>query len=632
MELSRCTAVKTLAVVLCVLSGGCNNRLLDPSQVGRFRPTPAVNIILDSLGVAEETPDAWDVADEPLPTDIIALEADSALGPGDIIRVSIFELYSEGQMFTNDYIVRETGQVSIPDIGVIHAAGLTETDLEHEIRGILSPDILKNPSVSVALLTSQRRMCSVVGDGVLRPGRFFIPRYDFRLNDALALAGGTRQFNVNTIYVSRRMEEEDNPISLQFRQPHRPRSREVTRAQPSHPVYSASVMPSRVPPAATWGQTADQERQMLGMATPTMQRLWRESEKILSSPDSWSRRAMRGELITPTQFDMIEDQGVTNESPGSTNNVADEPERVEWVFENGKWRPIVSGAQPELPDTPIPEDADDEMSSEPAQPTVQSQRSQSMMNDRSLNREQKTSLLERVRNKRAAVKDNASSPVQPLESPDKSPEDIDWVFQDGRWVPIGASDREKTGTALPLSDKSIIPLDAPKTTDDELQWEQAIQSRLIRIPADKLQAADRRYNIVIKPGDTIHVPVVMQGECYVMGNVNRTGIVNITGRPMTLKMVIAAAGGLGPLAYPKLCEVIRRIDGNREEIVMVDLDKIAAGEQPDFFIKPNDVINVGTHYTSRWRAVLRNAFRAAYGFAFVYDHNFSDEDYGTDVW
>jgi protein involved in polysaccharide export with SLBB domain len=168
--------------------------------------------------------------------------------------------------------------------------------------------------------------------------------------------------------------------------------------------------------------------------------------------------------------------------------------------------------------------------------------------------------------------------------------------------------------------------------EKDMQWEQAIQSRLIRVPADKLQAGDRRYNIVIKPGDTIHVPVVMQGECYVMGNVNRTGIVNITGRPMTLKMVIAAAGGLGPLAYPKLCEVIRRIDTNREEIVMVDLDKIASGEQPDFFIKPNDVINVGTHYTSRWRAVLRNAFRAAYGFAFVYDRNFADEDYGKDLW
>ncbi len=57
---------------------------------------------------------------------------------------------------------------------------------------------------------------------------------------------------------------------------------------------------------------------------------------------------------------------------------------------------------------------------------------------------------------------------------------------------------------------------------------------------------------------------------------------------------------------------------------MIDLEKIANGTQPDFFIKPNDVINVGTHGLSRWLAVLRNAFRATYGFGFVYDRNFED--------
>jgi len=134
---------------------------------------------------------------------------------------------------------------------------------------------------------------------------------------------------------------------------------------------------------------------------------------------------------------------------------------------------------------------------------------------------------------------------------------------------------------------------------------------------------------VIKPGDTIHVPVDIVGEFCIMGNVNRTGYIPITGRPMTLKMAIAAAGGLGPLAWPRRCEVVRRIGRKKEEIVMVDLDKITSGEQPDFFIKPNDLINVGTHPTSRWRAILRNAFRATYGFGFVYDRNFADRDFYT---
>ena len=164
-------------------------------------------------------------------------------------------------------------------------------------------------------------------------------------------------------------------------------------------------------------------------------------------------------------------------------------------------------------------------------------------------------------------------------------------------------------------------------------WDQigsgGTQRRIIRIPADKLLGGDPRYNIVIRPGDTIHVPVDIIGEFCIMGNVNSQGFINITGRPMTLKMAIAAAGGLGPLAWPKNCEVVRRIGKKREEIVLVNLDKIASGEQPDFFIKPNDLINVGTHPTARWRAVLRNAFRATYGFGMVYDRNFADRDFGT---
>ena len=161
------------------------------------------------------------------------------------------------------------------------------------------------------------------------------------------------------------------------------------------------------------------------------------------------------------------------------------------------------------------------------------------------------------------------------------------------------------------------------------EWAEKPEARVIKIPVEKLLSGDPRYNIVIKPGDSIYVPVDIIGEFCIMGNVNYQGYINITGRPMTLKMAIAAAGGLGPLAWPKRCEVIRRIGKSKEEIVMVDLDKIARGEQPDFFIKPNDLINVGTDATARWRAVLRNAFRATYGFGFIYDRNFADRDFGT---
>jgi len=192
-----------VVLVLSAAVAGCSNRLLDPAQIGRFRPTPAVNVILDSLGVAEETPVAWADADEPRPQDIVAAKGDYVLRAGDLVRISIFELFQEGATVVNDYVVSETGKISIPEVGVMQAAGLTEAQLEQEIRQVLSPSVLKEPSVTVALMNSQQRTFSILGNGVPQPGRYSIPRYDFRLTDALATAGGPMQFNVSHIYITR---------------------------------------------------------------------------------------------------------------------------------------------------------------------------------------------------------------------------------------------------------------------------------------------------------------------------------------------------------------------------------------------------------------------------------------------
>jgi hypothetical protein len=217
---------------------------------------------------------------------------------------------------------------------------------------------------------------------------------------------------------------------------------------------------------------------------------------------------------------------------------------------------------------------------------------------------------------------------------------IEWVFQDGKWVlvrvgePVAVEPRKQVGLKPqfkpepPKQEKARPVEPETKPLPEHYGWEDiesaGVQSRVIRIPKDKLYGGDPRYNIVIKPQDTITVQLDVVGEFYVLGNVNNQGVINLTGRPMTLKMAIAAAGGLGPLAWPRKCEIIRRTGEKKEEIVMVDLEKIASGTQPDFFIKPNDIINVGTHGVARYLAVLRNAFRATYGFGFIYDRNFAD--------
>lgn len=602
-----------LAVLLLLIAclAGCNNKFFDPTQVGRFRPTPAVNVILDSLGVAEETPVAWEEAETPKPGDIVAVKTDYTLRPGDIVRISIFELYQEGVPLVNDYVVSESGRISIPEIGVVQAAGLTETQLEEELRQILSPAILRQPSVTVTLMSSQQRTFSILGNAVPRAGRYTIPRYDFRLTDALAMGGAQTQFNVSYVYVSRREEwppAGEEPADVEPQREREPQGSEMELIEPGQrpgagpaapppvPQTNAVTVPGMgIPEPTEPAEPYELEREMLELISPQAQDRWPQTDKVVGGPPREEEpepagvqasaipegyrllvpsrrnrpreRVPEGRVIAPSEFG-------PSGPPGSVASASEGEERIEWIFHDGRWIPVPVNGEP-VPQTPT---------------------------------------------------------APPEEG------ELEWVFRDGRWISVPRNgDEAPTTTEPPVAPPEGPPIAPPEgpglpPDDDALpmerEWAEAIQTRLIRIPADKLLAGDPRYNIVIKPGDTVHVPVDIIGEFAIMGNVNRSGFINITGRQMTLKMAIAAAGGLGPLAWPKHVEVVRRIGRKKEEIVLVDLDKIASGEQPDFFIKPNDLINVGTHATSRWRAVLRNAFRAAYGFGFVYDRNFADADFG----
>jgi protein involved in polysaccharide export with SLBB domain len=595
-----------LILLFSGLLSGCNNKFFDPTQVGRFRPVPAVNVILDSLGVAEEEPEAWEGAEEPLPIDTVVTRSDYEFMPGDVINVSIFELLQEGVQYTNNYIVTETGKISIPEVGVIQAAGMSETQLEDQIKKILSPNILKEPSVTVALVRSQQRAFSVIGDGVSLPGRYMIPRYDFRLTDALATAGGPRQFNVSYIYVSRyagskqQVPDSGNPgfgeLKLKAVEPDtinpiRKRTNSVTpRAQYQWPKSNVVIASSEM---ATDGERASVPSSFGQFNNPVSSWLYAKDVGISNSlPDS------REQVEAPSVEDILKElskrsgqasqqkpalpqrgtEGQVNTEEKSTapitptgtqgtGELLDQNANIEWVFRNGKWIPVQVGA------------------GKPAEQEAEKEKEQ-----------------------------------QPTGH-------IEWVFQNGKWVPVQVGTPKPSAPVIKVKPEQPVPVPPEQPAPVVGAPKVAAETRLIRIPADKLLAGDPQYNIVIKSGDSIFVPVDIVGEFCIMGNVNRTGYIPLTGRPMTLKQAIAAAGGLGPLAWPKKCEVVRRIGRKKEEIVMVDLDKIASGEQPDFFIKPHDLINVGTHVTSRWRAILRNAFRATYGFGFVYDRNFAYKDY-----
>ena len=112
-------------------------------------------------------------------------------------------------------------------------------------------------------------------------------------------------------------------------------------------------------------------------------------------------------------------------------------------------------------------------------------------------------------------------------------------------------------------------------------------------------------NIIIRDNDTIYVPSPETGEFYLMGEIERPGVYALTGRRTTIKQAVAAGGNVTRAAWPENSYLIRRIGASQEQVTPINLEKIFAGEEPDIYLKPNDIIAVGTHAAVPFLAALR---------------------------
>jgi protein involved in polysaccharide export with SLBB domain len=224
---------------------------------------------------------------------------------------------------------------------------------------------------------------------------------------------------------------------------------------------------------------------------------------------------------------------------------------------------------------------------------------------------------------------------------------FEWRWENEQWVrvPTGAptpapspAGEAATGVAArpggEVPQTPSAPAGAPGAEpgpQDPFGWAQADMSHLVRVIAvnlEKLKEADPKQNIIIRDGDTILVPPLKVGEFYVMGEVLRPGVFNLTGRKLTVKMALTAAGGFSGLAWPSNSVLIRRLDNDQEIRVPLRLDRIMAGDEPEIEIRADDVIAVGSHVAAPFLAVIRNAFRMTYGFGFIYDRNFAETNFG----
>lgn len=189
------------------------------------------------------------------------------------------------------------------------------------------------------------------------------------------------------------------------------------------------------------------------------------------------------------------------------------------------------------------------------------------------------------------------------------------MFIDGKWVQLAST---PTGRA---ESKKDLPAEQRRV----------VAQRIIRVPFQQLMEGDTSLNIVVRPGDIIRVPALPRGEVYIAGQVNRPGVYNLsdTGRLTLLRAVTSASGGLSNLAIPERVDLIRVVGDGQQAMVRLDMRAIAEGTQPDVYLKADDMVNVGTNFWAFPLAVIRNGFRANYGFGLVIDRNFGSDIFGV---
>ena len=128
-----------------------------------------------------------------------------------------------------------------------------------------------------------------------------------------------------------------------------------------------------------------------------------------------------------------------------------------------------------------------------------------------------------------------------------------------------------------------------------------VRARLIAINLEKLKSGDPRQNIVLHGRDTIMVPPIRRGEFYVMGGgVARPGVYSFTGRRVTVRQAMIAAGvdaaklSQSESSRPGTSGMLLRHNGkDPEQATLLDLTDIIRGTGPDIYLEPNDAILIG---------------------------------------
>jgi polysaccharide export outer membrane protein len=488
-----------------VFSIGCEvDNYMDPSKTGYFEFAPTTMPILERIDVIQITEKPFAEISQPVPEDLFPGSLEYRLRAGDVVQCQIYDLVAADQMDVSLCIVDQAGNIRLPTLGDVSAAGFTLAGLENEIADRLKGSIT-DPLITVTLQSGQSFEFTIYGV-VNGTGVYSIPRPDYRVMDGLAMAGGTLATTEN-IYVIREI-----PLNERVNSDFKNRKQGDGSASASS---SSSPRPNKSTPA--------------------------------TAPSATDLNSL---------IDQLDDSGAPGRSgtPGMVRQDDD---------------PLLDLNGLDRPSGPASSDGDERSGRSYRSP--------------------------------AEFKGGSTSGYR---------------FDQKRevWVPVGGGQQDV---------EMMLPVDDASTQS------RSYATRVIQIDYQRLARGDSELNVVIRPEDRIYVEPPTEGNVYIGGEINRPGVFTLprAGR-LTLSRLISAAGGFGPIAIPSRVDLIRKIGPNRETAIRVNLSAIRNRSEPDIYMQPDDHVIIGTNFWATPLAVVRNGFRASYGFGFLLDRNFGNDVFG----
>jgi polysaccharide export outer membrane protein len=113
-----------------------------------------------------------------------AAAGDFAIGISDLLDINVLGVPD----FTRELRVSTMGTIRLPFLGEVKVDGLTPAQAEAKLAGLLNPNFVKDPQVSVIIKEPRSRMFSLMG-AVSRPGQYQMQE-SVTLVTAIAGAGG----------------------------------------------------------------------------------------------------------------------------------------------------------------------------------------------------------------------------------------------------------------------------------------------------------------------------------------------------------------------------------------------------------------------------------------------------------